>query len=114
MGRWPRDNQDALIAFFGQPGPDVERQLVGVVPPFRMYYGGNPIPAIRFHVKAAPALRAALKKIWDYYGHDQKVIDSLGLSHYDGAYNPRKVRGSDTKWSNHAFAAALDLDAGHN
>jgi hypothetical protein len=31
-----------------------------------------------------------------------------------GAYNPRKVRGSSTKGANHAYAAAINLNAGEN
>lgn len=114
MGKWPADNQQALLAFYGTPGPDVERQLVPVVPPFQMYYDGKPIKSIRFHRKAAPALAAALKEIWEHYGRDQRKIDALGISKYAGAYNPRKVRGSATKWSNHAYGAAIDLNAEEN
>lgn len=114
MSRWPADNQAALLRFYGTPGPDVERQLVDVVPPFQMYYDGKPIKRIRFHFKAADALEAALKEIWEHYGRDQRTVDKLGISKYAGAYNPRKVRGSATKWSNHAFGAAIDLNAAEN
>lgn len=114
MTKWPKDNQADLLAFYGTPGPEVERQLVNVVPPFRMTYEGKPIKAIRFHRKAAASLTAALREIWDHYGHDQKQIDALGISKYAGAYNPRKVRGSATKWSNHAYGAAIDLNAQEN
>jgi len=111
--RWPRDDEAALLRFYGTPGVEVERQLVSVVPPFRMTYEGRPVRAIRFHAKAAPALRAALVKISDYYGRNQETIDRLGISKYAGAYNPRKIAGSD-RWSNHAFAAAIDLNASEN
>lgn len=114
MNRWPADNQAALLKFYGTPGPDVERQLVDVIPPFQMYYDGKPIKRIRFHRKCAGALTAALNEIWDHYGRDQRKIDALGISKYAGAYNPRKVRGSATKWSNHAFGAAIDLNAAEN
>lgn len=92
----------------------MERQLVDVIPPFRMYYDGKPISRIRFHRKAAGALTAALDEIWEHYGRDQRKIDALGISKYAGAYNPRKVRGSATKWSNHAYGAAIDLNAEEN
>lgn len=114
MGKWPADDQAALLRFYGTPGPDIDRQLVDVVPPFQMYYDGQPIKRIRFHRKAASALAAALKEIWEHYGHDQKKIDALGISKFAGAYNPRKVRGSATKWSNHAYGAAIDLNAEEN
>lgn len=114
MSRWPRDNQAALLAYYGTPGANVEGQLVAVTPPFSMFYEGKLVRTIKFHSKAAPSLRAALVKIWDYYGRDQKKIDALGISKYAGAYNPRKIRGSATKWSNHAYGAAIDLNAEQN
>lgn len=114
MSRWPKDNQADLLAFYGAPGAAVESQLVDVVPPFRMTYEGKPIKAIKFHKKAAPALLAALTEIWEHYGKDQATIDRLGLSRYDGAYNPRFIRGSSSKWSNHAYGAAIDINAQEN
>lgn len=114
MSRWPRDNQSALIAFYGKPGPDVERQLVDVVPPWAMQIEGHAVKSIKFHRLAAPSLRTVLQEIWEYYGKSQKRINDAGLHRYDGAYNCRKVRGSKTKWSNHAFGAAIDINAEDN
>lgn len=115
MSRWPRDNQDSLIQFYGDPGSGaVESQLVKVSPPFKMNYEGAPVPALLFHTKAASALLAALTKVWNYYGRDQKKIDALGISKTAGTYNKRKIRGSDTKWSNHAYGAAIDINAEEN
>jgi hypothetical protein len=115
MPNWPHDNQAELIAFYGNPGNgEVARQLVKVTPPFQMYYEGRPLKTISFHKKAAPALLAALNEIWDHCGKDQATLDREGISHCAGTYNPRKVRGSATKWSNHAFGAAIDLDAEAN
>lgn len=114
MTRWPPDNQSALLKFYGTPGPEVEAQLVKVAPPFKMYYEGKPVAYVKFHKKAAGALAAALQEIWDHYGHDQKKIDALGISKYAGAYNPRFIRGSTSKWSNHAYGAAIDLNAEDN
>jgi hypothetical protein len=115
MNRWPKDNQDALIAFYGDPGTKAcEAQLVPVVPPFLMTYEGKPIESIKFHKKAADALLAALNEIWEAYGKDQSKVDAAGVSRYDGAYNPRFIRGSTTKWSNHAYGAAIDINAQDN
>ncbi len=111
---WPKDTEAALIEFYGMPkSPELTAQLVKVVPPFKMYYEGKLINAITFHRKAASALQFALQEIWDKCGHDQKKIDELRLSSFDGSYNPRKIAGSD-RWSNHAFGAAIDIDAAHN
>ena len=115
MTSWPKDNQTARNAFYGDPGKgQIAAQMVPVVPPFAMYYEGKRVKAIQFHRKAAPALLAALQEIWDYCQHEQARVDAAGVSKYAGAYNPRKVRGSATKWSNHAYAAAIDLNAGEN
>lgn len=38
----------------------------------------------------------------------------MRISHYSGAYNHRLIRGSADRWSNHAYGAAIDLDAEHN
>lgn len=115
MSNWPKDNQTARNAFYGDPGKgEIAAQMVPVVPPFSMYYDGRKIKAIQFHRKAAPALLAALNEIWDHCQHDQAKIDAAGVSKYAGAYNPRMVRGSATKWSNHAYAAAIDLNAEEN
>lgn len=115
MPTWPKDNQAARNAFYGDPGKgQIASQMVPVVPPFAMYYEGKRVKAIQFHKKAAPALLAALNEIWDYCGRDQAKVDAAGVSKYAGAYNHRKVRGSATKWSNHAYAAAIDLNAGEN
>jgi hypothetical protein len=115
MTAWPKDTQAARNAFYGDPGKgQIASQMVPVVPPFAMYYEGKRVKAIQFHKKAAPALLAALNEIWDYCQHDQAKVDAAGVSKYAGAYNHRLVRGSKTKWSNHAYAAAIDLNAGEN
>jgi len=115
MVTWPKDNQSSRNAFYGDPGKgEIGPQMVPVVPPFAMYYEGKRIKNIQFHRKAASSLLAALNEIWDYYGRDQKKIDAAGLSRYNGAYNHRMVRGSSTKWSNHAYAAAIDINADEN
>lgn len=120
MTVWPKDTQDARNAFYGDPGKgEIPPQMVPVVPPFRMTYTDDNgtttvIKAIQFHRKCANALLAALNEIWDYCQHDQAKVDASGASKYFGAYNHRMVRGSSTKWSNHAYAAAIDLNAGQN
>lgn len=112
---WPKDTQAARNAFYGDPGKgEIAPQMVPVVPPFAMFYEGRRVKSIMFHRKAAPALLAALNEIWDYCQHDQGRIDAAGVSKYAGAYNHRLVRGSKTKWSNHAYAAAIDLNAEEN
>lgn len=112
--KFPKDNQDALIAYYGDPASAVASQLVSVIPPFKIYYGDKLISKVTFHKKAASELMRVLDKIWNYYGRDQNVLDKLDISKFSGTYNPRLVRGSKTKWSNHAYGAAWDMDAEDN
>jgi hypothetical protein len=115
MSKWPKDTQPALIKFYGTPKTkSLEDQLTRIKPPFTLYYAGKPVSGVLVHRKAADALMGALRKIWDYYEHDQAEIDRLGISEYAGAYNPRLVRGSKTRWSNHAYGAGIDLFASKN
>src|SRR5688572_26646914 len=110
----PKDNPAALAAFYGNPATNaVEPQLVRVIPPFPMYYGTKRMGYLLFHKKAAPALLAALNKIWDYYGHDIAKITQTEANKTAGTYNRRKISGSD-KWSNHAYGAGIDIDAEDN
>lgn len=115
MANWPKDTQAARNAFYGNPAKgEISSQLVPVIPPFKMYYEGKRVNSIKFHREAAPALLAALNEIWDACGRDQKKADAAGVSKYAGAYNHRLVRGSKTKWSNHAYGTAIDLNPDEN
>lgn len=109
MTTWPHDDTKSKIAFFGKPGTN----LVTVTPPFQMYYDGHPIKTITVNKKIATAVLAAFVEIFDKCGHDQKKVDATGASTWGGCYNNRSIRGS-TNISNHAFAAAIDLDPAHN
>ena len=112
---WPKDTTAARNAFYGDPARgEVYPQLVTVTVPWQMYFDKTPVRHIKFHRKAAPYLAAALNEIWRYYGKSQKNIDKIGLSKYSGAYNHRMVRGSKTKWSNHAYGCAIDFNAAEN
>ncbi len=113
MTTWPQDNEAALIAFYGDPAHGIEQQLIHVTPPFRMTYEGQAVDHLVFHRKAADALLAALTQVWDYYAHDQTKLDALGISKTAGTFNPRKIAGSN-RWSNHAFGAAIDINADDN
>lgn len=115
MSQWPHDDARSRAAFYGDPDRgEPGRQLVPVAPPFQMYYDGKPVAHVMFHRKAAPALLRVFNDIWNQCGHDQKKADAAGVSDFCGSYNPRKIRGSATVWSNHAYGAAIDLNAAAN
>jgi len=62
---------------------------------------------VSFHRRAAPQL-IALWQAWADAGLLDRVLT------FDGAYNPRFVRGSHTALSNHAFGSAFDINAHWN
>lgn len=109
MSQWPHDDISSKTKFFGKPGTN----LISITPPFQMYYDSHPIKAITVNKMVATSLLKVLTEVLDKCGHDQKKIDAIGVSAYAGCYNPRSIRGS-SNISNHAFAAAIDLDPDHN
>jgi hypothetical protein len=62
---------------------------------------------VYFHKKGANQL-VKLFKDWETAGLLHKVLT------WDGAYNPRFVRGSKTVLSNHAFGTAFDINVNWN
>lgn len=74
-------------------------QLVG-----KLVFGTTPSKGrMQFHKLAALQLQA-LWAAWEGAGVLDRVLT------YDGAYNPRFVRGSTTELSNHAFGTAFDIN----
>lgn len=109
MGIWPHDDTASKLKFFGKPGTN----LVPLTPPFQMYYDGHALKSITVNKMIATALLLVFSEILDKCGHDQKKVDATGASAYGGCYNNRPIRGS-SNISNHAFAAAIDIDPEHN
>lgn len=105
MSNWPHDDTPTKIKFFGKPGTN----LVPITPPYQMYYDGHALKTITVNKMVATALLLVFTEILDKCGHDQKMIDAIGASSYGGCYNNRPIRGS-TNISNHAFAAAIDIN----
>jgi hypothetical protein len=116
---WPHDDNDSLIAFYGDPASRVFAQnLVPFTPPWLMYYkddAGEVMPVRHFvvHRKCHDALARIFAAIWSAYRQDETRIEGDNLHWYGGCYAPRVVRGSNAKLSCHAFAAAIDLDPEH-
>lgn len=115
MSPWPHDDLASKIAFFGDPRKSdfQSKCMVMITPPFQMYYDKHPLKGINVNRKIAASLLRVFNDIFEQCGHDQKKIDALGVSSYGGCYNFRPVRGS-SNLSNHAFAAAIDLDPERN
>jgi len=98
-----------------KPGGDVEilggwegRNMVAVDLPGLGRLRKNGKDRVRFHAKAADALRA----LWDAWSRAGFVT---GLVHsWGGAFNPRFIRGSTSRLSNHAWGTAFDINVEWN
>lgn len=106
--------QHDVGTYYGQPGPDIRRQLTAITLPFHLRIDYNLLQMtnrITVHEKAAPSLKTALIEVHDFYGYDR--MRALGIDRYAGAYNHRKMRGG-SKWSMHAYGCAIDFYAQPN
>lgn len=124
MNVWPKDNQAALVAFYGNPGTTnhdlvvwESANLVYVQSPWAMVFDFNNQPVtkgLRVHKRVAPALERILKDIWENVaGRSQDVIERLGMHLYGGAYNQRKITGGK-RTSTHGFGAGIDWNTAKN
>lgn len=80
-----------------------------VVPQMAGLTGGNKKGEVRWHRLGVPQL-LALWRVWER----ERLLDRVLT--FDGAYNPRYVRGQAANriLSNHAFAVAFDINAQWN
>ena len=115
MPAWPKDNNAAKNAFFGDfHAPNWQRDfLARISPPFTMHYGKAPMPSILVNKMIAPALLSIFNEIWNGCDHDQVKLDATGVSDFGGCFNIRPIAGS-ANWSNHSWAAAIDLSPSSN
>lgn len=106
--------QRDIARFYGNPGEEVQRQLVKVSPPFQMVLDWDPnkkISSFQLHRKCAESAGRALQRILDFYG--AQGVHRLGLDRFAGSYNHRKMRGGNA-WSMHAYGCAIDFYAEPN
>lgn len=109
---FPRQSQ--ATAFFGMPGPTIEREIVQVqIPlPLRIDFSlSQHRRHLNLHAKCADSARGAMEVVVRHYG--EKRWRDLGLDRFAGDYVHRPIRGGSS-WSQHAYAAALDFYAGPN
>lgn len=83
------------------------RNIITVAIPLRSVLGKPGPLKMQFHRLAAAQL-TALWLEWEKQGLLDEVLT------FDGAYNPRFIRGSTTTLSNHAFGTAFDINARFN
>lgn len=112
MTELPR--QSELDRFYGKPGPAIEAQLVFAELPFHLRLDWDlnaKVKRVRLHKKCAAAFVAAMVEVFAHYGEVE--FRKLGIDRFAGGYNHRKMRGG-TKWSLHAYGAAVDFYAAPN
>lgn len=108
---WPRDDLQALEAFYGPPGAE---RLVRIEPPYPHRLAWDPRKTVRHflcHRKVKDSLERVLERVLNHYGREG--IRELRLDLWGGCFNERKIRGG-TRWSTHAWGIALDYDPARN
>ena len=106
MTQWPTEARCAK--FYGPIGSG--HTTIDV--PYPLYYDGKLVRRIGIHKLCADSALRAMTGIRVIYSDAD--MKSLGISVYGGCYNPRMKRGSDTEWSMHAYACAMDFDPARN
>ncbi|MGV3614089.1 MAG: M15 family metallopeptidase [Fimbriimonas sp.] len=81
--------------------------------PFTVYYDGQPVNSLRPHKKCADSLLRVFRHLHEEFPSVESKTQA-GILVYNGLYNPRRMRGSTSAWSMHAWAIAIDLNAGRN
>lgn len=106
--KWPR--QSGVPAFYGSVGS--HQQLIK--PPWPMVLDWDRSTSVRtisLHAKVVPSAQECFAAALAYYG--QAGIEKLGLNHWGGSLNVRRMTGGSA-WSMHAWGIALDFDPGRN
>lgn len=80
--------------------------------PFVVYYEGTAVKKLRPHVKCADSLLQVFERLAEVFP-TTAARRAAGILTYDGIYSPRRMRGGSA-WSMHAWAIAIDLNAGLN
>lgn len=115
MTHWPHDDFASKCAFYGDFRAKTWASvwLTRIYPAFVVYYDKKPISGILVNKMCAKEMLAAFNQIWDECGHSQAAVDKTGASDYGGCFNVRPIAGSNN-FSNHSWAAAIDLSPGTN
>ena len=115
MTGWPKDNNVAKNAFYGDfhSANWQSNYLTRIKPPFQMSYDKHPIPNVLVNRMCSVSLMLVFNEVWDACHHDQKIAEATGITDFGGCFNIRPIKGS-SNWSNHSWACAIDLSPGSN
>lgn len=102
-----------IIAKYGQPGDPDNLTVIHLPYPMRIAWDTKTtVNKMTCHKLAAEPFKNVFTELLAYYGLPE--LQRLGIDLFGGCLNVRLQRGSKTKWSDHAWAAAIDLDPARN
>jgi hypothetical protein len=109
-----RPLQSQCLKLFGNPShPEFAAHIEHLSPPFALHMGDLDIHFLKVNRCAAPSLKLILNDIWTACSRSQAKIAALHLDRFSGDWVVRQMRGGAST-SMHAYALALDFDAGEN
>lgn len=102
-----------IYSKYGQPGDEKNFTTINLPYPMRIAWDKTKtVTKMRCHKLVAQKLLNVFNDLLTVYG--QSKLKELGIDLFGGCYNFRKMRGSKSKWSRHAWAIAIDLDPDRN
>lgn len=111
----PFPRQANVTAFYGPHGvrdgftpPTTQIRL-----PFTIYFGTRAVTTLNPHTRCAQSLLNVFNRLAEAFPTTARRREA-GILTYDGLYNPRRMRGNSGAWSMHAWAIAIDFNAGSN
>lgn len=110
--RWPRQDYDSMVKFYGPVGKNtVLLQVPKDYPLVLAWDTKQKMSRFSVHEKIHDATKRVLERALDHYGPEG--LKAIGAHLFGGSLNVRKMRGG-TAWSIHSWAAAIDWDPGNN
>lgn len=105
--------KEEIIKIYGKPCDESNFTLIQLPYPMRIAWDKKTIVTkMTVHKKEADKVKAIFTDILEVYGLPK--IQELGIDIFGGCFNCRPMRQSQTSWSVHAWAAAIDLDPERN
>ena len=102
-----------IIERYGQPGDLDNFTVIDLPYPMRIAWDTKTVvKRMQCHKLAAEPFKAVFRDLLAHYGLPE--LQRLGIDLFGGCVNVRKMRGSTTKWSRHAWGIAIDLDPARN
>jgi hypothetical protein len=102
-----------IIQKYGQPGDEKNFATINLPYPMRIAWDkAKTVNKMRCHKLVAQKFLNVFNELLTVYGYDK--LRELEIDLFGGCYNFRKMRGSKSRWSRHAWAIAVDLSPEKN